>query len=142
MNDSIGTTTLFSPTITLLERLLDLRMERHTLIAGNLANADTPRYRAMDIAFEDSLRTALARDGLAAPLRTHLRHLSAFGQDRLAATPTLVPRKSASVGNDLNTVDMDTEMTQLVQNQLLYNATAQLLSKKLGSLRLAIDGGR
>jgi flagellar basal body rod protein FlgB len=53
-----------------------------------------------------------------------------------------MPRKGSGIGNDLNSVDLDTEMTQLAQNNLLHNAAAQLLSKKLSGIRLAIDGGR
>jgi flagellar basal-body rod protein FlgB len=60
----------------------------------------------------------------------------------VAITPRQVPRKSSGIGNDLNSVDLDTEMTQVAQNNLLYNVAAQLRSKKLSGIRLAIDGGR
>jgi len=129
-------------TITVLEQALDFRAERHTRIASNIANAETPRYQATDIEFEGALKEAMSTDHSPAVTRTHPRHLPARMQDRVAISPNLVYRKSAGVGNDLNSVDLDTEMAQLAQNNLLYNATAQLLAKKFSSLRLAIDGGR
>jgi flagellar basal-body rod protein FlgB len=128
MGPSVGTHTPSDSTITLLEQALDLRAERHTRIASNIANAETPRYQA----------TANSP----AVTRTHPRHLPARMQDGVAVSPNLVYRKSAGAGNDLNSVDVDTEMAQLAQNNLLYNATAQLLSKKFSSIRLAIDGGK
>lgn len=84
----------------------------------------------------------MSTDNSPAVTRTHPRHLPAGIQDRVTISPNLVYRKSAGVGNDLNSLDLDTEMAQLAQNHLLYNATAQLLSKKFTNIRLAIDGGR
>jgi flagellar basal-body rod protein FlgB len=142
MGPSVGTHIPSDSTITLLERALDLRAERHTRIASNIANAEIPRYQATDIEFEGALKEAMSTDNSPAVTRTHPRHLPARLQDRMTISPNLVYRKSAGVGNDLNSVDVDTEMAQLAQNNLLYNATAQLLAKKFTSIRLAIDGGR
>jgi flagellar basal-body rod protein FlgB len=137
-----GTHTPADSTITLLEQALDFRAERHARIASNIANAETPRYQATDIEFEGALKEAMSADNSPAVTRTHPRHLPARLQDRVAISPNLVYRKSAGVGNDLNSVDVDAEMAQLAQNNILYNATAQLLAKKFTSIRLAIDGGR
>jgi flagellar basal-body rod protein FlgB len=142
MGPLVGTHTPADSTIALLEQALDFRAERHTRIAGNIANAETPRYQATDIEFEGALKEAMSTDNSPAVTRTHPRHLPARLQDRMTISPNLVYRKSAGVGNDLNSVDVDTEMAQLAQNNLLYNATAQLLAKKFASIRLAIDGGR
>jgi flagellar basal-body rod protein FlgB len=136
-----GSRALSDPTMTLLERALDVRAERHTLIASNIANAETPRYQAVDLAFEGSLKEAMGGAALPAVARTHPRHFPIGTQDRVALGANLIYRKSAGVGNDLNSVDLDTEMTQLAHNNLLYNATAQMLSKKFAGVRQAIDGG-
>lgn len=130
------------PTVTMLERVLDFRSERHALIASNIANVDTPRYEATDIAFEETFAEVIAGNRGPAPVRTHPRHLPARLQDQMVVTPTLVQRKNPSIRNDFNLVDFDTEMTRLAQNNILYNATAQLLSKKFTGLRAAIEGGR
>lgn len=143
MNHPIWTQGLSDPTATLLERLLDFRMERHTLIASNIANAETPRYQATDIEFEAALKSAMALNGLPAPVRTHPRHLPVRAEELRAVSPAPTHRYPRSgLGYDLNSVDLDTEMTQLIQNNLLYNATAQLLSRKFSGVRLAIEGGR
>jgi flagellar basal-body rod protein FlgB len=136
-----GSRALSDPTMALLERALDLRAERHTLIASNIANAETPRYQAVDLAFESSLKAAMGGAALPAMARTHPRHLPTGAQERVALEANPVYRKSAGVGNDLNSVDLDTEMTQLAHNSLLYNATAQMLAKKFAGIRRAIDGG-
>ena len=143
MNHPMWTQGFAEPTVMLLERLLDFRMERHALIASNIANAETPRYQAADIEFEAALNSAMAFNGSALPIRTHPRHLSVGGQELMPVSPTPAQRKPRpGMGYDLNSVDLDTEMTQLVQNSLLYNATAQLLSRKFNTIRLAIEGGR
>jgi flagellar basal-body rod protein FlgB len=142
MGPVVGIHTPSDATITLLEQTLDFRAERHTRIASNIANAETPRYQATEIRFEGTLKEAMSTDNTAAVTCTNPRYLPARMQDRVAISPNLVYRKSAGVGNDLNSLDLDTEMAQLAQNNILYNATAQLLSKKFSSIRLGIDRGR
>ena len=142
MNQAIGTQTLSDSAMTLLERVLDVRAERQTLIASNIANAETPRYQATDIDFEGALHEVMSSHDMAPLTRTNPRHLPVRREDRVAISPSLVYRQSAGVSNDRNSVDLDTEMAQLAQNNLLYNAAAQLLAKKIGMLRQAIDGGK
>lgn len=137
-----GPSALTDPTMRLLERALDLRAERHALIASNIANAETPHYQATDIEFEGALKEVMSRRNLPASGRTHPRHLPVHAEEQLAITSNVVFRKPASVGNDRNSVDLDAEMAHLAQNNLLYNATAQLLSRKFAGIRLAIDGGK
>jgi flagellar basal-body rod protein FlgB len=138
----MGSHLLIDRTVSLLEQLLDLRMERHTRVASNIANADTPQYKATDIAFEEAFAEVIAANRLPPPVRTHPRHLPAGLQAPMVATPAVVHREHTSIRNDANSVDLDREMTRLIQNHILYNATAQLLSKKFTGLRLAIEGGK
>jgi flagellar basal-body rod protein FlgB len=79
---------------------------------------------------------------LSAMARTHPHHFAPGAQDCMALGTNLVYRQSAGVGNDRNSVDLDTEMTQLAHNNLLYNATAQILSRKFAGIRQAIDGAK
>jgi flagellar basal-body rod protein FlgB len=137
-----GTPSLSDATMTLLERVLDLRTQRHTLLAGNIANAETPRYQAIDIAFEGLLKEALSLHDRPTMVRTNPRHLPVQADVQRASVPDLVYRPSSGIGNDLNTVDLDAEMARLAHNSLLYHATAQMLSRKFAGLRLAIDGGK
>jgi flagellar basal-body rod protein FlgB len=139
---SNGTPSLADATMRLLERVLDFRAERHSLIASNIANAETPRYQATDIEFEGTLKEAMTLNARPAVARTNLRHLPIHTENRLVITPNVFSRKSVAVGNDRNSVDVDTEMTRLAQNNLLYNAAAQMLSRKFSGIRMAIDGGQ
>jgi flagellar basal-body rod protein FlgB len=75
MNHLVGIQALSDPTMALLERVLDVRAERHTLIASNIANAETPHYQAMDTEFEGALKSVTAANSAPAATRTHLRHL-------------------------------------------------------------------
>lgn len=137
-----GIPSLADATMRLLERVLDFRAERHSLIASNIANAETPHYQATDLVFEGALKEVMSLHTPPSMTRTNPRHLPVHTEDHIAITPHVVSRKSASMANDRNSVDVDTEMTRLAQNSLLYNATAQMLSRKFDSIRLAIDGGQ
>ncbi len=132
---------LFTNTFTILEKVLDFRSQRHNLIVSNIANMDTPRFQAVDLRFEDRLRDAMegAKSGV---MRTsHKRHFPIGGQDIRFVKPDIVLSPSLLLSNDLNTVDIEKEMGKLAENNLLYNVTARILSKKLGGIRNAIEKG-
>ncbi|MGE0826620.1 MAG: flagellar basal body rod protein FlgB [Candidatus Binatia bacterium] len=133
---------LFSPTHYLLTTSMRVRSARHDLLTANIANADTPGYRPRDLDFAETLQSLGApREG--AP-RTE-------GQVRLAVThPLHQHREDGSVsehaegeeGLDENSVDLDSEITKLVENSLQHEASLTLLSRTLGGLRYAISEGR
>ncbi len=114
---------------------LQLRAKKTELIASNLANADTPGYKARDIDF----RTALERASSSTPAaggRTHPRHLDFAGSDanlvqfRVPSQPSL----------DGNTVEAHVEQGEFLDNTMRYQATLQFLSGKFKSLKAAIKG--
>jgi flagellar basal-body rod protein FlgB len=121
---------LFGKTFHAIETSLDITKKRHGLITSNIANLDTPGYRAKDIDFKDALKDAL--EGKSADLfRTNPRH---FGSVVSHPTPPL-----SSAGS----VDIDEEMSKLAENNLRYRATVEVLLRKLSKLKLAIaEGGR
>ncbi len=123
-------TQLFDSTIDVLNRSLDLHMERHAVIADNIANAETPGFKAKRIDFEDSLARAVeaGEQGLA-------------GRDIASVQATLSEETNSELGLDLNTVDMDREMAAMTKNEVQYNAATQLISKKFALLRYAITEG-
>ena len=131
---------IFDRTVDALAKSLDLRAQRQTVISSNIANAETPGYQAKTLDFEAALSRALVLDD--APLdRTHDGHIAAGGeitdiQGEVYNTINNVVRE------DGNTVDRDAEMVALAENQILYNAAADLVKRKLGLLKYAItDGG-
>lgn len=128
-------------TISILSRALDYRSRNHQVIAANLANIDTPGYRPKALSFEEAFGRALDRTSM--PLKTtHSKHFSRFGGGLGdGETAFRLKTESASFG-DSNQLNIDREMSKMVQNNLLYESSVKLLSKKFEALKSAIEGGR
>jgi flagellar basal-body rod protein FlgB len=122
---------------------LDGLARRQKAIANNIANVDTPNFKASEVRFEDHLAAALRQRGGGLPLaRTAAGHLP--GQPgRLA---DVRPREeivhSLTYRNDGNNVDIDAQMSALAETQLRHAALTQLLGGHLSSLRSIINDGR
>lgn len=117
---------------------LSLRAARQELLASNIANADTPNYKARDIDFASALRNALA--GASAELsavRTSPMHLEGKAGGSILGAPVMY-RKPVQPSADGNTVDMDVERAQFADNALRYEASVNFVGMK--SLLLAIQG--
>ena len=123
---------LFGRTIGLLQKSLDLRVQNHQTITANIANVDTPEYRAVHLEFETGLRRALNGSIKAGG-----------GVESFAGVEARVIRKTdpSDIG-DHNSVNLDDEMMALAENQMLYDAATQMISKKLAGLRYAITEGK
>jgi len=132
---------LFDKTVFLLGKVLDLRAARHEILAGNIANADTPGYRGVELVFEDELREALLSAREVALVRTNANH---FPQDLplRSVVGRIEPTGTLFIGNDRNSVDIEQEMVKLAENSLMYEAAVQILTKKLRGLEEAIREGR
>ncbi len=135
--------TLFSPTLSGLERVLDLRTRQHALVSTNIANANTPEFRARRIDFRAAL-DRLSAEGLSqdlgGPVKTPTAPTVMGGDDALADVTLEAPAAWSQNGNF---VRVEEEMVILSENNLLYNATAEVLSRKLaGLLYAASDGGK
>ncbi|MDA8138519.1 MAG: flagellar basal body rod protein FlgB [Desulfobacteraceae bacterium] len=138
------TNTLFDNTVHVAERALNLRSRRHELILSNIANADTPNYKAFDLMVEEALAKQAPQQNQVELRQTDPNHIPAGG---IAWTENPVPQKieispQATLRGDGNTVDMDREMSSLAANQLKYRASSQILSKKFQSIHNAIQGSR
>jgi len=116
-----------------LKGALDALSSRHRTLAANVANAQTPGYRRKDVSFEDVLRSVAdgGEGGSTALRRTRPEHLSGV----TSAEASLAVVESSTPG-----VDVDMEMAELARNTFLYQAYADVVSRKLGMLRLAIRG--
>ncbi|MBI5587543.1 MAG: flagellar basal body rod protein FlgB [Deltaproteobacteria bacterium] len=132
---------LFDKTISLLGNTLDLRAARNKLLASNIANQETPGYRAVDINFEDELRKKQG-NALSAPLaRTNTAHLIPIRGT--GASPAVVERPTDMESYDRNSVGIEGEMVKLSENSIMYNASAKMLKSKFNLLMTAIkEGGR
>ena len=129
---------LFSTTMVMLEKLLDFQSQRHNVLATNVAHVDTPGYKGYDLRFSDELKKAVGTKGTLPLKRTNQRHLPLGSSKLKEVKGRLVPSNDAVNRLDGNTVDLDKEMAKLAENNLYYNSTAQILSKKIRSIKTAI----
>ena len=117
---------------------LSLRAERQRLIASNIANADTPGYVARDIDFAKALREATGSSGSAPGLHTTQRqHLA--GQVGARSESGLLYATPSQNQIDRNTVDMDRERANFVDNSVKYEATLRFIN---GGVRTMLDAIR
>ena len=110
------------------KRMLDAAVLRHDAIAANIANAETPRYRRVDIApaFRTELQSAIASQDTA-----RLRSM---------APQIVADTRALPINRDGNTVDLEHEVAQLSQNALEYSVETRLVTAALMKLRMAITG--
>ncbi|RZI42105.1 flagellar basal body rod protein FlgB [Herbaspirillum sp. HC18] len=124
------------------QTVLRLRAERQQVLASNIANADTPNYKARDVDFNSALKQALA--GGSAPAantlaKTSPAHISGTTATTASGAPLLY--RTAAQGNvDGNTVDMDVERGQFADNALRYEASVTFVGGQLKQLLAAVQG--
>lgn len=117
---------------------------RQHAIANNLANADTPGYKASEVLFEENLQAQMAHRQVesvrVSPYYTDQRHMS-LGLPEESAFQKL--QVNADLRNDKNNVDIDLEMTKMAQASISYNAVSQMLAGRYSGLKYVInEGGR
>ncbi|KAB2926496.1 MAG: flagellar basal body rod protein FlgB [Dechloromonas sp.] len=124
--------------VSVYSQALNLRTQRHQVLASNIANADTPNYKARDFDFARAMQNAqagrLAAGGVALA-RTASGHLPGAGG---AGPAELQFRKESQSAVDGNTVDMDVERAQIAENALQYQILTQLIGDKFKGLRSAM----
>jgi len=138
----MGSDGIFRGTIPVLEKALDLRSRKHNLLVSNIANKDTPNYKASDLAFEKEMEKLTGTHKSIKLNKTSSGHFSSNnnGKDYSDVSVTRASQGLAQ-GGDGNTVDIEKEMTSLAENHLLYDAAAQIMRKKLQGLKVVIQGG-
>ncbi len=134
---------IFNTNVELLGKSIDLRVKNQNLISSNIANAETPNYVPKSLAFEDELQGALKGTQKGTPAVTNSRHIPLKGtKDRLQSVAGRVVETPATTpGKDGNAVELENEMTKMSENQIMYNASVQILSKTFSDLRVAVKGG-
>ncbi|MGE4132914.1 MAG: flagellar basal body rod protein FlgB [Bdellovibrionales bacterium] len=134
---------IFDRTTDALAASLKLRSLRHNVATSNIANAETPGYKAKVVDFEEALSRAIDLEGATAQSASSAEHF-AIGPGAISrARADVYDNPEANVTNDQNTVDLEKEMATMQENSILYKAALQMINKKLGSLRYAVtEGGR
>lgn len=117
---------------------LGLRSQRQSVIASNIANADTPNYKARDMDFSSALRAAMGGNvspiGMSTTSRGHMPMMAP------ATAPALQYRQESQSSVDGNTVDMDTERSAMAENSFQYEASLSFVTSFLKSMQTAVMG--
>jgi len=120
-----------------MEQGLKLRSQRQQVLATNIANADTPNYKAQDIDFNQAMKSALSgsstNSGLVA---TNPRHVT----DASQGSAQVQARKQKQNSADGNTVDMDVEQSQFAENALQYETLVTLINSNFKNINSVMQG--
>lgn len=119
------------------EKALTLRTQRMEVISGNLANANTPGYKAKDIDFQSAMKSARATQGQSL-VRTHEKHIQGSmttGVDLQFRIPT-----QPDTG-DGNTVEVQNERNRFLDNGMRYQASIEFLNGKIKGMKKVLSGG-
>ena len=129
---------IFGHTAKMIEKALDVSARRHNLITGNIANMDTIGYNPRDLDFNKTLKRAMGEKEPDFLEKTHSKHLSPDDED----TFFLNGENSEEVDiYHLDSVNIDTEMMNLMENNIQYRATTEMLLRKMKILHYSIDEG-
>lgn len=135
---------LFSSTMDLLGKSVDLRAKNQNLIASNIANAETPNFTPKSLAFEDELQGAIKSGSRRTPTNsvTHARHIQIRGSggSLQSVSGKVIETPAKTPGKDGNAVELENEMGKMTENQIMFNVSVQMLNKKFEGLRSAIKG--
>ena len=139
---SLNISNIFTQNDRLQMLSLNHRLKRNQVINANVANAETPGFKAQEYKFEAPLQEASETKGDHLLKTLHEQHLKSRNQSaNIKINPNVSQRPSESVPQDGNTVDIDAEMALLAKNQILYRTTVEALNRKIGVLKYAISGG-
>jgi flagellar basal-body rod protein FlgB len=133
------------PILQILEKGLDALSARQQAISNNIANVETPNYKAVDVTFERSLRQAIGNDdSTLAVERTDDNHLNRTGMiDQMQEVESQTFRRAGtSMRLDGNNVDIETEMVRLAETAMRFQSLTTLASRKLALLRMIAQESR
>jgi flagellar basal-body rod protein FlgB len=134
---------LFDRTMQLLERTLDLRSARQRVISSNLANEETPGYRASELNFMDQLQSAQKGRLPVSLAVTQSGHFGPRGPQGLqTVTGKLSEVPAGDLPLDANSVNLELEMAKLSDNAMQYNAAASITAIRFRQLLSAIREAR
>jgi flagellar basal-body rod protein FlgB len=122
-----------------LGNVLDLRQKQNILTAGNIANVDTPHYKAKLIRFDELLEQTMGNADFSMK-QTNNRHLAGF--DGTSEDPNVEEIAPPPWVLDDNSVQLEREMVRLKSNALQYNAVTKGMQRRLAILKYVASNGR
>jgi flagellar basal-body rod protein FlgB len=133
---------LFDKTTNALGAAINFRQLKQEVTASNIANAETPHYKAKKVDFEEALSRAVDISGMNQMATDSADQFTVGGNSIGSVRADVYENPDITVTNDGNTVDLEKEMSQLSENTIIYKAAIQLINKKLANLAYAAsDGG-
>lgn len=131
---------LFENHFAVMEKALDLRLQRQNVVMANIANVNTPKYKARKLLFEEDLQAAMNMDARGKMARTNEAHLPAVFDVKGFQGKGLTEFKPRTVyGEDV--VDLDKEMADMAKNSMMYNALSDIIAKNFSGLQSVIQEG-
>ena len=122
------------------QKALGLRAYRTEVLSSNIANSDTPYYKAVDFDFKDAMTRAIGEaESSMGMAKTHQTHLDGFAEQG-EKDFKLQYRTEVQPSIDGNTVDMDLERSAFADNALKYQSTLTFLNRRISGLSDAIKG--
>ncbi len=116
---------------------LNFRGEKQKVISSNIANINTPGYKTKDLVFEDELNNKL-NNTLKMEL-TSSKHISSINSNSANVNPKLVEVKGLQEQNDGNNVNLDTQMSEMSKNKILYDAIQSSIKRDSRLFRSVIE---
>jgi len=128
-------------TLMLLKKGMDATSLRHKLIAHNIANVETPGFKASDTNFKDQLNKLLGEEENLRIANTRGKHISSAPPIQLSELfPQIIKTKGSSRVEDGNNVDIDAQMTNLSENTLEFRAYHRAMGDMLSIITSAVRG--
>ena len=128
----------FNRTFRVLENAIGIAHQRHNLIASNIGNLDTPNKKGLEIDFKTAMARAMESEKEINLSRTHSGHIGPNGDGAYRAEPV----EDSGEWNGHNWINIDREMTKLIENNLQYRTATEILLRKIAIMKEAIRGGR
>ena len=131
---------IFKP-MDIMQKGLSASWIRNAVIRNNIANVETPGFKASEVEFESVLAKAVQGTGFVGT-RTHVNHREIGTGTMDSVRPFIYQRQDLSMRMDGNNVDIESENVKLAQNSLQYNTIMEKLNSEIRRLRMAISEGR
>lgn len=128
----------FNRTFRALENAINIAHQRHNLISSNISNLDTPNKKGMDIDFKTAMARALESEHEIQLNRTHSGHIGM----KMVGAQQVEPFEDDGEWNGFNWINIDREMTKLIENNLQYRTATEVLLRKIAIMKEVIRGGR
>jgi flagellar basal-body rod protein FlgB len=126
-------------TLSALQMAIKFREMRQEILTSNIANSETPGYKAKKIDFEAALGRALDVDGQLNMNTNSEKHYNIGNGGFKNLAPEIYDDPNGIVNENGNTVDVEQEMAKMNSNNLMFQTTVELLKKKLGLIKYAIS---